>query len=135
MYDKKNVKEMSKAYGTVLSTILSRKSIGLSPILFIILLLLKAEVIPSAVVGWSWWWVTSPLWIPAVLMLSPVVIFVSVFVCIAILALLWFGLGFLFLCPSSIIRRFKRNRRERILPKEVNVTWRTDKKFKERNKK
>lgn len=37
--------------------------LGIGTILFLIFLTLKlAEVEP--VVKWSWWWVTSPLWIP-----------------------------------------------------------------------
>lgn len=37
--------------------------LGISTILFLIFLTLKlAEVGPVA--KWSWWWVTSPLWIP-----------------------------------------------------------------------
>lgn len=39
--------------------------IGLGTILFLIFLTLKlAEVGP--VQYWTWWWVTSPLWIPVV---------------------------------------------------------------------
>lgn len=37
--------------------------IGLGGMIFIIFLILKlAEV--GVVATWSWWWVTSPLWIP-----------------------------------------------------------------------
>jgi hypothetical protein len=40
--------------------------LGLGTILFLIFLTLKlAEVGPVA--QWSWWWVTSPLWIPLTL--------------------------------------------------------------------
>jgi hypothetical protein len=39
--------------------------IGIGTVLFLIFLTLKlAEVGPVA--KWSWWWVTSPLWIPLV---------------------------------------------------------------------
>ncbi len=42
--------------------------IGLGTVLFLIFLTLKlAEVGP--VQYWSWWWVTSPLWIPLTLVL------------------------------------------------------------------
>jgi hypothetical protein len=42
--------------------------IGLGTVLFLIFLTLKlAEVGP--VQYWSWWWVTSPLWIPLSLVL------------------------------------------------------------------
>lgn len=38
-------------------------SIGLGSLIFIVFLTLKlAEIGPVA--KWSWWWVTSPLWIP-----------------------------------------------------------------------
>lgn len=36
------------------------KGIGLGTILFIIFLILKL----TNNIDWSWWWVTSPLWIP-----------------------------------------------------------------------
>ncbi len=41
----------------------TNKGLGLGTILFLIFLTLKlAELGPVA--KWSWWWVTSPLWIP-----------------------------------------------------------------------
>lgn len=33
---------------------------GIGMILFIVFLVLKL----TGVINWSWWWVTSPLWIP-----------------------------------------------------------------------
>jgi hypothetical protein len=40
--------------------------LGLGTLLFLIFLTLKlAEV--GQVANWSWWWVTSPLWIPLLL--------------------------------------------------------------------
>lgn len=36
--------------------------IGFGTVLFIVFLVLKL----TGVVTWSWWWVFSPLWIPAV---------------------------------------------------------------------
>ena len=39
------------------------KSIGLSDVLFIVFLVLKL----TNVINWSWWWVTSPLWLPLAL--------------------------------------------------------------------
>ena len=36
--------------------------IGIGMILFIVFLVLKL----ANVIDWSWWWVTSPLWIPFV---------------------------------------------------------------------
>ena len=43
--------------------------IGLGTLLFLIFLTLKlAEIGP--VQHWSWWWITSPLWIPLLLVVS-----------------------------------------------------------------
>lgn len=39
--------------------------IGLGTILFIVFLVLKL----TNIIDWSWWWVTSPLWIPLVIAL------------------------------------------------------------------
>ncbi len=48
------------------------KSQGLSLIetLFVVFLVLKLV----GVIDWSWWWVTSPLWIPIVIILAVLVI-------------------------------------------------------------
>ena len=48
-------------------------SIGLSTILFLIFLTLKLAGI-GEVATWSWWWVTSPLWIPLILIVGVVII-------------------------------------------------------------
>lgn len=40
--------------------------IGLGTLLFLIFLTLKLAEI-GQVANWSWWWVTSPLWIPLLL--------------------------------------------------------------------
>ena len=37
--------------------------LGIGMILFIVFLVLKL----TDVINWSWWWVTSPLWIPLAL--------------------------------------------------------------------
>lgn len=44
----------------------STSSSGLTTVLFLIFLILKL----TNNIDWSWWWVTSPLWIPLVLVLS-----------------------------------------------------------------
>ena len=49
--------------------------IGLTGILFIVFLVLKL----TGNIDWSWWWVTSPLWIPIALFLSIVVIIFTIF--------------------------------------------------------
>lgn len=38
---------------------------GLGTVLFIVFLILKL----THTIDWSWWWVTSPLWIPLVIIL------------------------------------------------------------------
>ncbi len=47
----------------------SSTSIGLGTILFVIFLVMKLAKIGD-VADWSWWWVTSPLWIPIVFVLA-----------------------------------------------------------------
>ena len=44
----------------------SSGGIGIGMVLFLIFLVLKLAEIGS-VANWSWWWVTSPLWIPIAL--------------------------------------------------------------------
>ena len=50
--------------------------IGIGMTLFLIFLVLKL----TDMIDWSWWWVTSPLWIPALL----VVAFIGISVVIAL---------------------------------------------------
>ena len=51
--------------------------LGIGTVLFLIFLTLKlAEVGPVA--KWSWWWVTSPLWIPLALIGTIVAIVVGI---------------------------------------------------------
>lgn len=58
--------------------------LSIGTVLFLIFLTLKlAEVGPVA--NWSWWWVTSPLWIP--LMLVVVVVAIVAIVAVIIAAL------------------------------------------------
>lgn len=45
-------------------------SISLPGILFLIFLVLKL----TNNIDWSWWWVTSPLWIPIALVISGVLL-------------------------------------------------------------
>lgn len=45
------------------------RGIGLGGLIFIVFLVLKLAEI-GQVADWSWWWVTSPLWIPIVLILG-----------------------------------------------------------------
>ena len=48
----------------------SNNGIGLCGVLFVVFLVLKL----THVVGWSWWWITAPLWIPVVITLLVLVI-------------------------------------------------------------
>ena len=41
----------------------SSSGIGLTGVLFVVFLVLKL----TGNIDWSWWWVTSPLWIPLAL--------------------------------------------------------------------
>ena len=41
----------------------SSSGLGLGSVLFIIFLILKL----TGNINWSWWWVTSPLWVPITL--------------------------------------------------------------------
>jgi hypothetical protein len=47
--------------------------IGLTGLIFIVFLALKLAEI-GQVATWSWWWVTSPLWIPILLVLVVLIV-------------------------------------------------------------
>jgi len=55
----------------------SSGGIGIGMVLFIIFTVLKL----TGNIDWSWWWVTSPLWIPVVLLVA--VIGISVLVALS----------------------------------------------------
>jgi hypothetical protein len=50
-------------------------SISLNMILFLIFLVLKL----TGHIDWSWWWVTSPLWIGALLFIIIVIVIQAIF--------------------------------------------------------
>ncbi|MGH1451337.1 MAG: hypothetical protein ACRBBM_18180 [Pseudomonadaceae bacterium] len=50
---------------------------GLAVLVFIVFLTLKLAEI-GAVATWSWWWVTSPLWISAGLVLGVVSVILAI---------------------------------------------------------
>ena len=54
--------------------------IGFGGILFIVFLILKL----TNVIAWSWWWVTSPLWIPIAIAIV-IFIFIVIFQIIQII--------------------------------------------------
>lgn len=54
----------------------SNSGVGLSGLVFLVFLALKLAGI-GVVATWSWWWITSPLWIPVGLVLAGAVVYVS----------------------------------------------------------
>ena len=52
----------------------SGSGIGLSTILFVVFLVLKL----CNVIDWSWWWVTSPLWISFGLWVIGVIVYATI---------------------------------------------------------
>jgi hypothetical protein len=56
----------------------SSNGIGFGTVLFLVFLVLKL----TGNIDWSWWWVTSPLWIP--LTLGVVIISIIGFIAIAL---------------------------------------------------
>ena len=48
--------------------------IGLDVILFVVFLILKL----TGHIDWSWWWVTSPLWIPITIVLGFLIIVAAI---------------------------------------------------------
>lgn len=56
-----------KTRGNGVEVAVTQKNIGFCSLLFIILLLLKVGVVETTVMGWSWWWISLPLWGPACL--------------------------------------------------------------------
>jgi len=64
MYTKKKEPEVN---------VVKRGGIGFCSLLAIVFITLKLAGI-GAVASWSWWWVLSPLWIPAVALLFIILI-------------------------------------------------------------
>jgi len=48
----------------------TNSGLGLGMILFLIFMTLKL----TGNIAWSWWWVTSPLWIPAILAIGLIIL-------------------------------------------------------------
>lgn len=65
--------------------VISRQGIGFFGLLFVVLLVLKLGVAETAVVGWSWWWVTAPLWGPTCLLLGIILLALVIFIAIMII--------------------------------------------------
>lgn len=66
----------------------TNSGIGLSGVVFIVFLVLKLAEI-GQVANWSWWWVTSPLWIPFLLVIGFFVGVVLVFLIGVILSVVF----------------------------------------------
>ena len=49
------------------------KGIGLLDILLIVFIILKL----TGTITWSWWWVLSPLWLPALILLVAFILFLA----------------------------------------------------------
>ncbi len=75
----------------------SKSGIGLTSILFLIFLTLKL----TNNIDWSWWWVTSPLWIPICIVLI-VFLFAFIFFLTWAIILLLKGVD-----PDDIRQKFK----------------------------
>ncbi len=75
----------------------SSSGIGLTGVLFVVFLVLKL----TGNIDWSWWWVTSPLWIPVALALS---FFVIIFFLIILLLIFSFS-------PEDLKNRFEKYRK------------------------
>ena len=58
----------------------TKSTIGLSGLVFIVFLVLKLAEI-GQVANWSWWWVTSPLWLPLLVFIA-IVLVAFVILCI-----------------------------------------------------
>lgn len=49
---------------------MKESGIGLDIILFVVFLILKL----TGNIDWSWWWVTSPLWIPIAIVIAFIIL-------------------------------------------------------------
>lgn len=49
--------------------------LSLPVVVFVVFLILRL----SGVISWSWWWVTSPLWIVAAIIVAITILYVAVF--------------------------------------------------------
>ena len=49
------------------------QSIGLLGILLVVFIVLKL----TGTIAWSWWWVLSPLWLPALILLVAFILFLA----------------------------------------------------------
>ena len=88
--------------------VVSRQSMDLLGVFFIVLFLLKLGVVETIVVGWSWWWITAPIWGPFALAVG-IIIMIPVTTCF--LALTITTVAAIAASPSYIISNIKAKRR------------------------
>lgn len=84
--------------------VISSQGIGFCGLLFIVLLLLKVGVVETTVIGWSWWWITSPLWGPVCLVFGGTITFLVI-----VLVMFFCGL----ICKVIISQYEKRKERNK----------------------
>ncbi|MCP4644526.1 MAG: hypothetical protein GY851_29045 [bacterium] len=65
----------------------SSGGVGLCGLLFVAFMVLKL----CGVIGWSWWWVAAPLWIPAAIALMVLLVIAAVTIIGLVVA--WRGAG------------------------------------------
>lgn len=55
------------------TSITNSGGIGFAGLLAILFITLKL----TSVISWSWWWVLAPIWIPAIIVVSLVILYVT----------------------------------------------------------
>jgi hypothetical protein len=63
--------------------------------MFVILFLLKVGVVETVVIGWSWWWITLPLWWGIAFILGLLGIALCVGVVVGVIYLICLGVSYL----------------------------------------
>ena len=86
-----------------------KRSVGFFGIVFIILLVLKSGVVPSAATGWSWWFITLPLWWPLGLVAIVCLIVLAIVVVVCIVMLTIYIVQKIISLYHRIARRLRRN--------------------------
>lgn len=74
------------------------QSVGFCGLLFIVLLLLKVGVVETVVIGWSWWWITAPLW-------GPTALIIGIFVIIVVVIALFFVVSLIIDIAMALCKR------------------------------
>lgn len=87
--------------------IVTKQGIGFCGLLFIVLLLLKVGVVETVAMGWSWIWITAPLW-------GPVAIIVGILLLTGVMILSCFLCYWLLKLIIYIIDIIKHNRKNKL---------------------